>query len=187
MINCISVGFMRTKIGLLVGLGTALLLFLSTYGISSVNGQQTDLKDSSIDNKTGNPDSGSQTNLDPFMSRGSDGNTNTGNGDDASLTDDGSTTKDGDGSGSTTKDDDGSGSTTDGDGDGSGSTTDGDGDGSGSTTDGDGDGSGSTTDGDGDGSGSTTKDDDSDSSKSSEQDKDSKSDDDGKKFELPFP
>jgi hypothetical protein len=164
MINCISVGFMRIKIGLLVGLGTALLLFLSTYGISSVNGQQTDPKDSSIDNKTGNPDSGSQTNLDPFMSRGSNGNTNTGNGDDASLTDDGSTT----------------------DGDGSGSTTDGDGDGSGSTTDGDGDGSGSTTDGD-DGSGSTTKDDDSDSSKSSEQDKDSKSDDDGKKFELPFP
>jgi hypothetical protein len=103
---------MRTKIGLLIGLGTALLLFLSTYGISSVNGQQTDPKDSSIDNKTGNPDSGSQTNLDPFMSRGSDGNTNTINGDDASLTDDGSTTKDDDGSGSTTKDDDGSGSTT---------------------------------------------------------------------------
>ena len=98
---------MRTKIGLLIGLGTALLLFLSTYGISSVNGQQTDPKDSSIDNKTGNTNSGSQTNLDPFMSRGSDGNTNTGNGDDASLTDDGSgsTTKD-DGSGSTTKDDD---------------------------------------------------------------------------------
>jgi hypothetical protein len=134
---------MRTKIGLLVGLGTALLLFLSTYGISSVNGQQTDLKDSSIDNKTGNTNSGSQTNLDPFMSRGSDGNTNTGDGDDASLTDDGSTTKDDDGSGSTTKDDDGS--------------------------------------------GSTTKDDDSDSSKSSEQDKDSKSDERGKKFELPFP
>jgi len=143
---------MRTKIGLLVGLGTALLLFLSTYGISSVNGQQTDLKDSSIDNKTGNTNSGSQTNLDPFMSRGSDGNTNTGNGDDASLTDNGST-KDDDGSGSTTKDDDGSGSTTK----------------------------------DDDGSGSTTKDDDSDSSKSLEQDKDSKSDEHGKKFELPFP
>ena len=95
---------MRTKIGLLIGLGTALLLFLSTYGISSVNGQQTDLKDSSIDNKTGNTNSGSQTNLDPFMSRGSDGNTNTGNGDDASLTDDGSTTKNDDGS--TTKNDD---------------------------------------------------------------------------------
>jgi hypothetical protein len=124
MINCISVGFMRTKIGLLVGLSTALLLFLSTYGISSVNGQQTDPKDSSIDNKTGNTNSGSQTNLDPFMSRGSDGNTNTGTGDDASLTDDGSTTKDDDdGSGSTTKDDDdGSGSTTKDD-DGSGSTT----------------------------------------------------------------
>ena len=106
MINCISVGFMRTKIGLLIGLGTALLLFLSTYGISTVYGQQTDLKDSSIDNKTGNSNSGSQTDLDPFMSRGSDGNTNTGNGDDASLTDDGSTTKDDDGSGSTTKDDD---------------------------------------------------------------------------------
>jgi hypothetical protein len=134
---------MRTKIGLLIGLGTALLLFLSTYSISSVYGQQTDLKDSSIDNKTGNSNSGSQTDLDPFMSRGSDGNTNTGNGDDASLTDDGSTTKDDDGSGSTTKDDDGS--------------------------------------------GSTTKDDDSDSSKSSEQDKDSKSDERGKKFELPFP
>ena len=133
MINCISVGFMRTKIGLLIGLGTALLLFLSAYGISTVYGQQTDLKDSSIDNKTGNSNSGSQTDLDPFMSRGSDGNTNTGNGDDASLTDDGSTTKDDDGSGSTTKDDD------------------------------------------------------SDSSKSSEQDKDSKSDDHGKKFELPFP
>ena len=102
---------MRTKIGLLVGLGTALLLFLSTYGISSVNGQQTDPKDSSIDNKTGNSNSGSQSNLDPFMSRGSDGNTNTGNGDDASLTDDGSTKND-DGSGSTTDGDDGSGSTT---------------------------------------------------------------------------
>jgi hypothetical protein len=89
---------MRTKIGLLIGLGTALLLFLSTYGISSVNGQQTDPKGSSIDNKTGNTNSGSQTNLDPFMSRGSDGNTNTGNGDDASLTDDGS--------GSTKNDDD---------------------------------------------------------------------------------
>ena len=107
MINCISVGFMRTKIGLLIGLGTALLLFLSTYGISTVYGQQTDLKDSSIDNKTGNSNSGSQTDLDPFMSRGSDGNTNTGNGDDASLTDDGSgSTKNDDGSGSTTKDDD---------------------------------------------------------------------------------
>ena len=100
MINCISVGFMRTKIGLLIGLGTALLLFLSTYGISTVYGQQTDLKDSSIDNKTGNSNSGSQTDLDPFMSRGSDGNTNTGNGDDASLTDDGSgSTKNDDGSG----------------------------------------------------------------------------------------
>jgi hypothetical protein len=98
---------MRTKIGLLIGLGTALLLFLSTYGISSVNGQQADPKGSSIDNKTGNTNSGSQTNLDPFMSRGSDGNTNTGNGDDASLTDDGSgSTKNDDGSGSTKNDDD---------------------------------------------------------------------------------
>jgi hypothetical protein len=119
MINCISVGFMRTKIGLLIGLGTALLLFLSTYGISSVNGQQADPKGSSIDNKTGNTNSGSQTNLDPFMSRGSDGNTNTGNGDDASLTDDGSgSTKNDDGSGST-KNDDGSGSTKNDDGSGS--------------------------------------------------------------------
>ena len=94
---------MRTKIGLLIGLSTALLLFLSTYGISSVNGEPTYLKNSSFDNKTGNPNSAFQTNLDPFMLRGSDGNVNTGNSDDASLTDDGSTNND---DGSTNNDDD---------------------------------------------------------------------------------
>ena len=93
---------MRTKIGLLIGLSTALLLFLSTYGISSVNGEPTYLKNSSFDNKTGNPNSAFQTNLDPFMLRGSDGNVNTGNSDDASLTDDGSTNND---DGSTNNDD----------------------------------------------------------------------------------
>ena len=88
MMSCILVELMRTKIGMFIGLSTALLLFLSTYGISSVNGEPTYLKNSSFDNKTGNPDSAVQTNLDPFRSRGSDDNVNTGNSDDASLTDD---------------------------------------------------------------------------------------------------
>ena len=88
MTSCILVELMRTKIGMFIGLSTALLLFLSTYGISSVNGEPTYLKNSSFDNKTGNPDSAVQTNLDPFRSRGSNDNVNTGNSDDASLTDD---------------------------------------------------------------------------------------------------
>jgi hypothetical protein len=91
MTSCILVELMGTKIGMFIGLSTALLLFLSTYGISSVNGEPTYLKNSSFDNKTGNPDSAVQTNLDPFRSRGSDDNVNTGNSDDASLTDDKST------------------------------------------------------------------------------------------------
>jgi hypothetical protein len=104
--SCILVELMRTKIGMFIGLSTALLLFLSTYGISSVNGEPTYLKNSSFDNKTGNPDSAVQTNLDPFRSRGSDDNVNTGNSDDASLTDDKSTSSNNDDKSTSSNNDD---------------------------------------------------------------------------------
>jgi hypothetical protein len=106
MTSCILVELMRTKIGMFIGLSTALLLFLSTYGISSVNGEPTYLKNSSFDNKTGNPDSAVQTNLDPFRSRGSDDNVNTGNSDDASLTDDKSTSSNNDDKSTSSNNDD---------------------------------------------------------------------------------
>jgi hypothetical protein len=104
--SCILAELMRTKIGMFIGLSTALLLFLSTYGISSVNGEPTYLKNSSFDNKTGNPDSAVQTNLDPFRSRGSDDNVNTGNSDDASLTDDKSTSSNNDDKSTSSNNDD---------------------------------------------------------------------------------
>jgi hypothetical protein len=106
MTSCILVELMGTKIGMFIGLSTALLLFLSTYGISSVNGEPTYLKNSSFDNKTGNPDSAVQTNLDPFRSRGSDDNVNTGNSDDASLTDDKSTSSNNDDKSTSSNNDD---------------------------------------------------------------------------------
>jgi hypothetical protein len=158
MMSCILVELMRTKIGMFIGLSTALLLFLSTYGISSVNGEPTYLKNSSFDNKTGNPDSAVQTNLDPFRSRGSDDNVNTGNSDDASLTDDKSTSSNNDDKSTSSNNDDKSTSSNNDD---------------------------KSTSSNNDDK-SAKNDDDSDKSKS-EQDKDSKSSDDGKSFELPFP
>jgi hypothetical protein len=165
MTSCILVELMGTKIGMFIGLSTALLLFLSTYGISSVNGEPTYLKNSSFDNKTGNPDSAVQTNLDPFRSRGSDDNVNTGNSDDASLTDDKSTSGNNDDKSTSGNNDDKSTSSNNDDK---------------STSSNNDDKSAKNDDK------SPKNDDDSDKSKS-EQDKDSKSSDDGKSFELPFP